>query len=336
MYCEHAVAVLIPAYNEEKTVTAVLGSVPNFVDQIIVVDDGSTDGTGAALEAFVRQRHENSCRAVPYVHILRHAVNQGVGAAFSTGLAYVLEKNFDIMVHIDADGQFSPEDIPALLQPIVEGQADFVTASRFVDPAQIPHMPRLKRWGNRQMTALINFLTRQHFHDVSCGFRAYSYHAMSKLNLFGKYTYTHETFLNLAFSGMRIREVPVTVQYFPDRKSRVASSVSKYVIQVLLIILRTYRDYRPLTFFWGISSLLLPLALGFGGFFFSHYLCYGMFSPHIWAACVSAFLFFNCLAFFLIGIVADMFARVRESQEKIFEMLYRERRSKPHNFGRRT
>lgn len=308
MYKGYSVAVIIPAFNEESNISDVLAAIPSFVDQAIVIDDCSSDRTtelASSSGAFV----------------LKHDVNMGVGTAFNTGLEHVLKHGFDIMVNIDGDGQFSAVDIHKLIDPIVEGKADFVTASRFMDPELIPDMPKIKFWGNRRMSELISRLSGRRFYDVSCGFRAYSRDTLMKLNLFGSFTYTQESFLDLTFKKVRILEVPVRVKYFKDRESRVASSIPNYVLQTLKIIFRTYRDHRPLRFFWSIALILLFISFFFGSILLFHYFSTGRFSGQIWSGFVGAFFFINAMALFVTGAIADILYRIRINQERIMYRL---------------
>lgn len=308
MYQGKSIAVIIPAYNEEHTIAGVIRAIPDCIDKIVVIDDCSTDGT--AQEA----RNAGA-------EVITHYVNQGVGAAFSSGIEYVVSRGFEIMVNIDADGQFSPSDITQLIAPLVEGKADFVTASRFIDPHGIPEMPWINRWGNKQMSKLISTLTGIRFYDVSCGFRAYTLDTLMNMNLLGRFTYTQETFLELAFKNIRIKEVPVPVKYFKDRKSHVSGNIPRYLYRTSKIIFRTYRDYMPLRFFWGIGLLLLMCSCFFGAILLVHYIREGKFSGQIWSGFVGGFFFINALAFFIVGLVADMFDRIRRNQEKIILQL---------------
>ncbi len=308
MYRNRFIAVIIPAYNEEKTIAEVINTIPDFVDKIVVVDDCSTDRTA-----------QKSTEAG--AEVIKHLANQGVGAAFHSGVEYVLNGRFDIMVNIDADGQFTPSDISKLIDPIIDGKGGFVTASRFIDPGFIPDMPWINRWGNRQMSRLISTLIGKRFYDVSCGFRAYSRDTLMKLNLVGRFTYTQETFLDLVFKNTSIKEVPIHVKYFKDRKSRVSGSIPRYMYRTLKIIFRTYRDYMPLRFFWGIGLFFLIFSFFFGSILLVHYIRTGMFSGQIWSGFVGAFFFVNAMAFFILGLLADMFDRIRRNQEKIILQL---------------
>jgi glycosyltransferase involved in cell wall biosynthesis len=255
--------------------------------------------------------------------VIRHSAPRGVGAAFHSALAYGVERGADLIVSIDADGQFDPADIPKLIQPVLDGSADFTTASRFVDPALIPEMPAIKLWGNRMMSRLISRLSGETLHDVSCGMRCYSRRAALQLHLVGRFTYTQEVMLNLAFKGLRIVEVPVRVRGEREfGESRVANNLWRYGMRTAQIIFRAYRDYHPLRFFGGIAAgLLLPatLLIGFLGW---HYLATGGFTPHKWAGFTALGLVIVALLILQVGVIGDMLSRHRMYLE---EVLYRQR-----------
>ena len=309
------VVVVIPALNEEQQIGHVIESMPEFVDAIFVIDDGSTDKT-------VEVASSKGARTISHVR------NKGVGAAFNTGVQAVLESDADIMVNIDADGQFNSEDIIKLIQPILEGRAEFVTASRFIDKAFKPKMPRVKYWGNRFMSNFISRLTRQKFYDVSCGFRAYSRETLLRLNLFGEFTYTQETFIDLAFKNIAILEVPVHVRGTREHgKSRVASNLFRYAIQTLKIIVSTFRDNKPFRLFGFMSVVSALVGLGFAIFLMVHYIQTGEFTPHKWSGFTAGFFGVVSLLLLLIGFVLDMFSRMRRNQE---EILFQLKKGKNH------
>lgn len=311
-------AILIPAFNEEQTIEKVIDSIPkDLVDadetQVIVVDDGSRDKTAEIAE--------NRGALV-----IRHKRNQGVGKSFQDGLEKALELKTDILVTIDADNQFDPNEIPKLVAPILKGEADFVTGSRFLDKNLTPNnMPWIKKWGNRRVAGIISWATGRKFRDVSCGFRAYNSEAMLKLNLFGKFTYTQETFLDLAFKGLHIKEVPVTVKYFEGRKSRVAGSVLGYAAKAANIIFRTIKDYKPMKFFGWAGFLMFLIGLSLDAFTIWHYFKVGTFTPFKALALAGAFLNAVGIMVVFIGILADLIDKIRLTQEKL---LYYEKKRK--------
>lgn len=313
MFHGKKIAAVLPAFNEEKQIGQVISAIPGFVDHIIVVDDGSTDRTAHIAR-------ESGAMTVS------HKKNRGVGAAFNTGVLTILEMQVDIMVNMDADGQFNPGDIEKLIFPILEGRAGFVTASRFIDKEFVPRMPAIKKMGNRFMSRFISKLTKHKFFDVSCGFRAYSRDTLNRLNLYGDFTYTQETFIDLVFKNIEILEVPVHVEgKRAHGKSRVASNLFRYAYQTLQIIMRTFRDNKPFRLFGSMSVISFLIGLGFGIFLIIHYIQVGEFTPHKWAGFVSGFFLVAGLLLLLIGFVLDMFARMRRVQEEILFELKRNR-----------
>ncbi|MEM1179407.1 MAG: glycosyltransferase family 2 protein [Acidobacteriota bacterium] len=308
--------VTLPALNEGQTIASVIDRIPREIPgvdavEVLVVDDGSSDDTGD------RARGAGA-------RVIRHNRNRGVGAAFHSALAYGIDAGFDVITTIDADGQFNPADIPALIRPVLDGEADFATASRFLDPSLIPEMPGIKIWGNRMMSRLVSNLSGERFYDVSCGMRCYHRRAALQLYLLARFTYTQEVFLNLAFRGLRITEVPIRVRGVRQHgKSRVANNLWNYAFRTAFIIFRSYRDYHPLRFFGALAAMCLTIAAVFGGFFLSHYFKTGAFYPHTWAGVTSgAFVGLALLALHT-GVIGDMLNRHRIYLE---ELLHHQRR----------
>lgn len=315
--------IIIPCLNEDKTIADVIRAIPAEFDAItqrtvIVIDDGSTDDTA-------------SCAESAGARVISHPYNKGVGAAFHSGIEAALKLRADIIVNMDGDGQFNPEDIRVLIAPIAQKKADFVTASRFMDPALIPHMPRVKIWGNRRIAHLVSMLIKKKIYDASCGFRAYSKEAALHLNLFGQFTYTQETFLDLAFKGLAIEEVPVRVQGVRSHgTSRVAHNLYAYAFNTSRILLRTYRDHKPFYFFSLIALLLFVIGMIPGAFIGIHYFLAGRFYPHRWAGFLAFFLFSLSILCFVTGVVADILARIRDTTEKLL-YYHKKMRFYPHD-----
>lgn len=307
-------AIAIPCLNEAATIEKVIQSVPKTLEfvksiKILVIDDGSQDNTSTLARA-------------AGAYVINHGTNKGLGVAFRSAIEWCLKEQIDILVTVDGDGQFNVNDIPHLIEPIIQNKADFVTASRFLDNDNLPDgIPPIKLWGNRKMANLISGLTGKKFYDVACGFRAYSKDCLLNLNLFGIFTYTQETFLDLSYKGFRIVEIPTKVKYFENRKSRIASSILKYAINTSKIIMRVYRDYYPLRFFWLLAGISLILGAGLGAYFFSHFIETGRFYGALWAGLSSAFLIANGIFLIMLGLVVDMLDRMRMNQERQLALL---------------
>jgi len=308
--------IYIPALNEEEGIADVIKHLPkdfNGVEEveILVVDDGSKDNT-----VKIAREHGAS--------VVSHSLNRGVGRAFQSAVQYALENNADILVSIDADRQFNSDQIPQMIQPLLRGEVDMVTGNRFKD-GMPENMPKTKYWGNKQMSRLISLISGQKFKDVSCGFRAYNREALMRLNLFGDFTYTQETILDMVYKGLRVIEFPVDVKYFGNRKSRVAGKIVSYAFKTLKIIIRTLRDYKPMLFFGGMGFVSMGVGLLFEIFMFGHYFLSGKFTPYKAFGFIGlGFLIFGLLLV-IVGLLADMFNRVRKSQERIMYELKRER-----------
>ncbi|WP_182865110.1 glycosyltransferase family 2 protein [Rhodopirellula sp. JC639] len=312
--------VILPALNESATIANVIERIPRSIPgiasvDIIVVDDGSTDETAH----LARQGGAD---------VVRHPTNLGVGAAFASGVEAALSRGADVIVNMDADGQFRPEDIPELVAPIVREGFGFVTCTRFADRAKLPEMPAIKLWGNRMMCRLINAITGgPKFSDVSCGFRAYSRNTALKLNLFGRFTYTQESFIDLAAKGIAMTEVPLVVRGEREHgKSRVASNLWRYGFRSLTIILRALRDWRPLLFFGSIALLFVFAGLVLVGFVGFVWLLTGRTSPWTSLITIGGVSLVMGVSFAVLSLVADQIGRSRRIQE---ELLYLQRRSKP-------
>ena len=322
--------VMVPCLDEERTVADVVHAVPRDLDgvgpvEVLVLDDGSTDATAE------RAREAGAL-------VVRHRTNRGLGRTFQDGVRQALARGADLVVNIDGDGQFNPADIATLVEPIIAGEAHMATASRFMRRELVPKMPAIKRWGNGWVAWIVWLLSGRRFRDVSCGFRAFSREALLRMNLFGSYTYTQETFLDLIFKGLEIVELPVPVRGVRQfGESRIARSIPRYAFRSLQIMLRAFISYRPFSFFATLASFFLAFGLALLGFLLFHYLDEGTFSPHIWAGFVGGSFCFLGTSTLVIALVGDMLVRQRLNQEEVLYFLKRDlyRRGTP-NAGAET
>ncbi|MFT5207397.1 MAG: dolichol-phosphate mannosyltransferase [Candidatus Omnitrophota bacterium] len=170
---QNKIAVIIPAFNAAAKIAQVIQSIPKYVDEIIVVDDGSTDQTYQIV------MNLNHPKVTPHVH----KTNQGVGAAMLTGYQKAIDLGADILVKVDSDGQMNPGDMQSILEPLINGRADYAKGNRFADFRTLEKMPSIRRFGN----AWLSFLTKLvsgywNIFDVTNGYTAITADMFKKIN----------------------------------------------------------------------------------------------------------------------------------------------------------
>ncbi|HEX5990781.1 MAG TPA: glycosyltransferase family 2 protein [Solirubrobacterales bacterium] len=194
------VAILIPAYNEAENIGVVLGQIPAAVcgvgTEVLVVDDGSRDGTGD-----VAGEHGAA--------VARHVTNRGGGAALRTGYRLMVESGAEIVVTLDADGQHRPDEMERLVQPILDGEVDMAHGSRVLGHADRNHFAR--ELGIVFFNRLVSFITRTHVTDCSNGYRAVRTTVLPQLVLRQEQFHTSEFMIEAIKRGIPAKEVPITV-----------------------------------------------------------------------------------------------------------------------------
>jgi len=219
--------VCIPAYNEEGPIADVIKRASNYADKVIVYDDGSTDQTSKEAK-----------KAGAFV--IRSDKNRGKGAALKSLFDYAKENNADAMVTIDGDGQFLPEEIPKLLNPILEKKSDVVIGYRFDD---VNKMPNYRKFGNKVLDKITNLASELPFKDTQSGFRSYSKKAINSINFVDTgFSVDSEILVSASRKDLKISEEKVTVIYDTGGKTSTTNPIShsSAVINSLLelIILR--------------------------------------------------------------------------------------------------
>jgi glycosyltransferase involved in cell wall biosynthesis len=227
MYRHLRLAVVIPAFNENRAIADTIASVPSFADHIFVVDDASTDDT-AEIAA-------NSGVA----SVIRHATNRGVGAAISTGYRRVLEIGADVAVVMAGDGQMDPRDLPALLEPVVHDVADYVKGNRFLHPEVWTTMPKTRIVGNMLLSAATRVTSGyRHVFDSQCGYTAIHRRALDKIDLdvlWARYGYPNDLLSRLHTAGVRVVDVPVRPIYGEHWKSGINLGTALHPIPWVLL-----------------------------------------------------------------------------------------------------
>lgn len=311
----------LPAYNEEEEIAETIKKIPRQIDGIDevfvqVIDDGSKDKTVEAA------------RQAGADFVFSHQINRGIGITFRTSVGKALGNGADIMVNMDADGQFNPADIPKLIKPILENEADMVSADRFGEH-KAKDMPVIKYFLNRFAAWIIGKFLNHKINDLTCGFRAYNRETLLRLSLPGNFTYTQEVIIDAIGKNLKVKWIPVEVIYFPERKSRVVKSVYSYVSNSLKIILKAVRDVRPMKFF-GIPALILIIAASvIFIYFLAMYFQEFKITPYRNYLLLATILLLVGIQFLVFAFIADMIKTNRRLTEDQMYLLRKEKYKKP-------
>ncbi len=308
----------IPAYNEESVIGKTIKNMPRHyegIDEVLiqVVDDGSSDRTAEVAK-------ESGADFV-----LKHGINRRLGVMFATASENALREGADIMVNIDADGQFDSAEIQKLIDPVLQNQADMVVGDRF-SQSSAKNIPWIKDFFNRLGASLVGSFLNVKTDDLTCGFRAHSRETLLRLNNPTGFTYTQETIIDAIGKNLRVLWVPVQVTYFADRKSKIVKSVYSFVNNSARIILKAVRDVRPMKFF-GFPGLLL-IGLGVIGFvtFLVQYFGSGFkVTPYLNYLLSSSIVFIIGIQLLIFAFIADMIKSNRKLTE---DMMYQARKER--------
>jgi len=316
------IIVNIPAYNESKKIGSVIKAIPRDFKEgvrvkVQIADDGSEDGTvTVAKEA-----------GADFVYQFPH---RGLGLTFRSGVEKALQNGADIMVNIDADGQFSPEDIPRMVEPVLANKADMVVASRFSKSKEHypENMPWIKKIFNLAGARVVGLFWGQKIDDLTCGFRAYSREVLLRLNLNHPFTYTQETIIDALSKNFKIIWLPVRVVYFEQRRSRMTGKLGRFIFQSTRIIVSMLRDTKPLKFF-GIPALALIIfsLVTFVIFLYYYFQDFKITPYRNWLAFASILLILG-IQLLIFALVADMIRSQRQISEENLYLIRKERYAK--------
>jgi glycosyltransferase involved in cell wall biosynthesis len=296
----------IPCLNEEETLPLTLRELPKKIDgidviEILIVDDGSTDRT-----VEIAKQHQVD-------HILQLGSNKGLAKAFVAGLNRALELGADIIVNTDADNQYNANDIPKLIQPILDQRADMVIGNRRVET--IKHFSPWKIFLQKCGSWFVRQISGTQVPDATCGFRAWSRSAAMQVNVVSDFTYTIETLISAGNNNLALEYVDIRVND-KLRESRLFPSIASYLQRTLVTIIKIYSMYKPLKVFAIAGGITFMMGFGIGCrylyFFFQ-----GMTEGHVQSLILSAILLIVGFQIIMMGIVADLIAINRQLLEDI-------------------
>jgi len=252
----------IPCLNEEESLPKTIADLPKSIDgidtiEILVINDGSTDRTVEVA----KQCGVN--------HIVSFTKQKGLARAFSTGLDEALKAGADIIVNTDADGQYKGEDIPRLIKPILEEQADIVIGNRDIE--NIKQFSWIKKRLQRIGSTVVRHLAGSTIADATTGFRAYNREAALNLNIISNYTYTLESIIQAENKDLAIANITISTNRVL-RQSRLFTSIPEYLKRSIVTIIRIYSMFNPFRLFTTIGVGIAGVGVLIGSRFVYYYL----------------------------------------------------------------
>ena len=308
----------IPCYNEAETLAIALGALPREVEgfdkvEWLIINDGSSDDT-------VKVAKQNG---VDYVVNFKH--NQGLAKGFMAGLQESLKQGADVIVNTDADNQYEAKDIPKLVKPILDGEAEYVIGARPIDKTE--HFSKAKKFLQKLGSWVVRKASGTDIPDAPSGFRAMSRECAMQLNVYNNYTYTLETIIQAGQKNIPITSVPIRTNE-DLRPSRLLSSIPNYIKKSIGTIVRISVVYKPFQFFMSIAAVLFGLGFLLG-LRYLYFVITGEGDGHTQSVILSGVLMGMGVQTGLIAFVADLLSvnrKLLEEQrvERIKEKLERE------------
>ena len=273
MFRNKSIALVIPAYNEEKLIKPTLEAIPSIIDKVYVVDDVSPDNQCEVIE--------NCAKNDPRITLIKHKENQGPGGAIITGYKAAAADNFDLTVVIGGDNQMPLDEVENLLNPLIDGNYDYAKGNRWLLSQvedTLSKMPKLRIFGNWLITALTKIASGYYkTMDVVDGYTAITKEAIETINwdnAWKEYGYPMDFLIRLNGYGYKLIDVPRTAIYLPGERQSQIKGMS-YFFRVSPMLLKgflwrlhfryMYVDFHPLVFFYYLGFTLLPLGLVMGG-----------------------------------------------------------------------
>lgn len=244
------VLVCIPAYNESHRIGDIVSRARAYASEVIVCDDGSVDDTARQAQA-------------AGATVIRHKVNKGYGSAIKTLFLTAKEKDADVMVTLDADGQHDPEHIPKIMEPVLNEGFDIVIGSRFLSSSDREKVPSYRSIGIRTLTLLTKMVSYRNITDAQSGFRAYSKTALSQIHLYEDgMAISAEILLRGREQNLSIKEVPTTITYDTEEETSTMNPLS-HGATVLRSIILFMSIRHPFLFYGAPGIIMLIVSVGF-------------------------------------------------------------------------
>tara|TARA_A100001037_G_C15109483_1_gene618211 strand:+ start:600 stop:1553 length:954 start_codon:yes stop_codon:yes gene_type:complete len=266
MYNNKSIAIIVPCYNEQTQIGRVIETMPDYVDKMVIVDDCSKDNSVKIIESYI----ENNSK----VSLIKHNKNQGCGGALATGYKWACDNNIDIAVRIDADGQMAPKDMPAILDPVVNGEADYAKGNRLFTGEAYKIIPKIRYFGNSILSLLTKIASGYwHIADSQTGYTAINNKSLKLVDwdsMYKRYGQPNDLLIMLNVLNTRVKDVPITPVYNVGEKSGI--KLHKVIFSISWLLFKRFlwrmkekyiiRDFHPLVFFYFFGFIFGMTSVG--------------------------------------------------------------------------
>ena len=265
MFKNKSIAVIVPAYNEETQIGKVIETMPDYVDKIVIIDDVSRDRTIKVIEKYTEINGK--------IVLIKHEKNQGVGGAIASGYKWARDKNYDVAVVMAGDGQMSPEDLPAILDPVANGEIDYSKGNRLITGEAYKKIPKARYFGNSILSLLTKIASGYwHIADSQCGYTAINKKVLNTINwdeMYKDFGQPNDLLVRLNVYDFKVRDVKIKPIYGKGERSGI--KIRKVIFTISWLLMKSFfwrmkekyiiRDFHPLLFFYIFGFILGGLSL---------------------------------------------------------------------------
>jgi glycosyltransferase involved in cell wall biosynthesis len=308
MYKDKSICVVVPAYNEATQIGKVIETMPDFVDQVFIVDDASKDKTVEIVKKYLKNRKK--------IQLIEHEVNQGVGGAIATGYKRARDNDFAVTAIMAGDGQMDPDDLKKIIDPVVSGSADYSKGNRLFYGDAWNMIPHCRYLGNSFLSLFTKIASGYwHIADSQSGYTAISLTALKRIDLkriYKDYGIPNDLLIKLNQHDFRVKDVHIKPVYNVGEKSGIR--IIQVIPKISLILFKGFwrrlfvkyviKDFHPLVFFYLLGVILFPAGVLSGFFLFFYRLFIGPIAAT--SALFSVFLFVSGLQSLFFGMWFDM------------------------------
>ena len=260
MYKDKTVCTVVPAHNEELLIGRVIETMPDYVDKIVIVDDLSSDKTVEIVKGYVEKQPNR-------IILIEHKVNQGCGGARVSGYKWARDNCMDIIVTMDGDSQMDPEDLPALLDPVVNGEVDYSKGNRLFTGNAWNQIPKVRYLGNSFLSLMTKVASGYwHVADSQTCYTAMNLKTLKLIDLdkiYKRYGMPNDLLVKLNIFNLKVRDVPIKPVYNIGEKSGI--KIHKVIPRISWLLLKLFlyrmkekyiiRDFHPLIFFYAFGAI---------------------------------------------------------------------------------